>query len=82
VRFVSRQLQGPEDVPAVLVLLDRDALDVDARRGSVTVAERVLRLGEAPRTLRHQTREGVARLVEVNLPDPGLAGVTLEVLSQ
>jgi hypothetical protein len=42
--FEVRQLQGFEDVLTVLVSFDRDALDVDPGRGSVTMPERVLGL--------------------------------------
>ena len=44
--------------------------------------ERVLGLAERPRALGHHPREGVARLVQVNLADPRLPGVALQVLDE
>ena len=46
--FEVRQFQGFEDLLTVFVSFDRDALDVDAGRGSVTMPERVLGLTEGP----------------------------------
>jgi len=80
--FEVRQFQGLEDVFAVLVSFDRDALDVDPGRGGVTMPERVLGLAEGPRALGHHPREGVARLVQMNLADPRLPGVALQVLDE
>ena len=65
-----RQFQGLEDVLTVLVSFDRDALDVNPGRGSVTMPERVLGFTEGPRALGHHPREGMARLVQMNLADP------------
>jgi hypothetical protein len=39
--------------------------------------ERVLGLAEGPRALGHYPREGVARLVQMNLADPRLPGAGL-----
>jgi hypothetical protein len=63
INFEVRQFQGFEDVLTVLVGFDRNALDVDPGRGSVTMPERVLGLAEGPRAPGHHPREGVARLV-------------------
>jgi hypothetical protein len=67
---------------AVFVGFDRDAIDVDPGRGSMTMPERVLGLTEGPRALGHHPRESVARLAQVNLADPRLPGAALQVLDE
>jgi hypothetical protein len=64
-------------VLTILVSFDRDALDINPGRGSVTMPERVLGLTERPRSLGHHPREGVAHLVQMNLADPRLPRVAL-----
>ena len=80
--FEVRQVHGFEDVFAVLVCFDSDALDVNPCSGSVTMPERVLGLAEGPRAPGHHPREGVARLAQMNLADPRLPGVALQVLDE
>jgi hypothetical protein len=80
--FEVRQFQGLEDVLTVLVSFDCDALDIDPGCGSMTMPKRVLGLAEGPRALGHNPREGVARLVQMDLADPRLPGVALQVLDE
>ena len=54
----------------VLVRFDRDALNVNPGRVSMTMPERVLSLAEGPRALGHHPSEDVARLAQMNLADP------------
>src|SRR5262249_4811738 len=80
--FEGRQLQGFEDVLAVLVCLDRNALDIDPGRGNVTMPERVLRFTEGTRSLGHHPRKGVAHLVQMNPADPRPPSITLQILDE
>jgi hypothetical protein len=63
--FEVRQFQGFEDVLTVLVHFDRNAIDIDPGRGSVTMPERVLGLTEGPRVLGDHPREGRALALRV-----------------
>src|SRR5947209_18685812 len=77
---IGRNLQPLNDPPAVLVTLDGDAPDVDPSRRQILMSQRVLRLDDAARLFGDYPREGVARLVDVHLPQPRLARVPLQVL--
>ena len=66
----------------VLVSCDRDALDVNLGCGGVTMPERVLGLAEGPRAPGHHPRESVTRMVQMNLADPRLPRVALQVLDE
>jgi hypothetical protein len=70
------------DPPAVPVLLDGDALDVDSGGGLVLVVERLLRLDEAAGLLGHDAGVGVAGLVQVDVREPPLPRARLQVLDE
>ena len=58
----------------------RHTIGVDASSGHMPVAERLLRLAQRPCSLNHHSREGVACPVQVELSDPNLLGIALQVL--
>jgi hypothetical protein len=66
----------------IFVRFDSNALDINPGRGSMTMSERVLGLTEGPRAPGHHPRECVAHLAQMNLADPRLPGVTLQVLDE
>ena len=78
----SPPLQTVCHLTAVLVTLYGDALDVDAGRRGVAVAERILRVCDRAGLLGHDARKAVPGLMKVDIADSGLAGVALEVLDE
>lgn len=66
----------------MFITLNSDPAYVDAGRRQVLVPQSVLCLDDAPRLLGNYPREGVARLVDVNLLDARLARVALQVFEK
>src|SRR4051794_25115452 len=64
------------------VPLNGDALHIHLGRRRVLMIQRLLRLDKTPRLLGHYTGVGVPRLVEVDVSEPGLPGVSLQVLDE
>jgi hypothetical protein len=66
----------------MLVALAGNALNVDAGRRAVAVPQSLLHLVERARLVGDHPPEGGAQLVDVNLLDPGLGGVLLQVVRE
>lgn len=66
----------------VPIFLDRNSLDVDSGGGLVLVIQRLLRFEEAAGLLSYDPREGVSGLVQMDVREPGLFGVPLQILDE
>ncbi len=76
-RFLQAEAAG--DDPAIAILLEPHALRVDLGRGQVLMPQGVLDVGEAARLVTDQAGEGMAGLVHVDMVEPGLTRVVLQV---
>ncbi len=66
----------------MLIALNSDPTDVDAGRRKVPVPQRILSFNYTTGLLGNYPRERVARLVDMNLPDPRPARVALQVFRE
>ncbi len=55
------------DFPTMLIFLDRDAIDIDARRRQVAMSQSVLRLNHRTRIFRDDARKRMPGLVDMHI---------------
>src|SRR5215475_13334199 len=72
----------PRDSFTVLVTFHGDRVDIDACRRLVLVIERGLRFEQVARVFKDNSRVGVARLMDVDLADPGLRRILFQIVRE
>lgn len=78
----GRAVHSPSYLAAMLIGLDGNPLNVNSGRRCVLVVKCFLRLQIAPRLLGHNPRVGMSGLVDVDVLNPGLARIHLQVLGK
>lgn len=66
----------------MFIPLDGDSLHINSNRGCAAMAECILCFSNRASLLCHNPREGVARLMQINVSDAGLAGVPFYILGE